>query len=69
MFGVVFDRDFGQVIMDGYSAVKISDDLDRKSQEVVETVQWTAKLDRAFNHNRVADPNIRYGIILFQRKI
>ena len=57
----VFDcfRDFGRVIMDGYSCVKIPDDVDRDSTETIETVEWTARLDEAFIKNREADHKLR----------
>ena len=46
--------------MDGYSVVKIPDDLDRSSREIMDTVEWTARLDEAFIKNREADPSLRY---------
>ena len=47
------------MIMDGYSVVKIPDDVDRHSQEVLDTVEWTSRLDEAFIRNREMDYSLR----------
>jgi len=42
------------------SVVKLPNSLDRTDPAVVDTVNWTAALDKVFIKNRGEDPSIRY---------
>lgn len=49
------------------SAVKVSDQAQRDHRDIIETVAWSAGLDKVFEQNLNSDADLRYstGVYLY----